>query len=41
VGGKASSPRKAKGALIVEPGKHFASGIFVFPDASAQRRGQL
>jgi hypothetical protein len=30
-----------KGALIVEPGKYFYSGIFIFPDVSARRRGQL
>jgi hypothetical protein len=30
-----------KSALIVEPGKYFSSGIFIFPDVSARRRGQL
>jgi hypothetical protein len=38
---KASSPWKTKGALIVEPGKYFSSTIFIFPDVSVRRRGQL
>jgi hypothetical protein len=41
VRGNASSPWKTKGALIVEPGNYFSSGIFIFPDVSAWRRGQL
>jgi hypothetical protein len=41
VRGKAISPWKTKGALIVEPGNYFSSGIFIFPDVSVRRRGQL